>query len=776
MSRYRVQIWLVGLGCLIMYSALWAAPKGRGPKARGEALEPPAARKGAAAQKVGQGSASAPKPESAQPDRAAGLLAPPKPSGKVVAVTLRGDPATWAKALDSALDGLSAKDLLIVRMRSLGGRLQASRAASKKLAGAACRTLVFADGPVLGTSLLVALSAEVLVMAPDARIGGADPAQFQAGSLSSAERGKLLSDLRSLAEKHHKPFGPMSAMVDAKAKLDLDQKPLSVSARGGVKGADEGEFLCLGAKAARELGLADAIASSLDEIRGLVGVADRDMVLDGKIYGPLLHEQAAWGRLSRPKPVDPVKLVAGATKVYVVPIHGTIDLGLAPFVKRVLKGLGPHDVVILDIDTFGGRVDAAVKIRDALLSTKAKTIAFVNRRAISAGALISLACDLIVMTPGASMGAATPVQISGGKMKPTDEKVVSYMRKEMKSTAEAKGRRGDIAEAMVDREAEVTDVPDVFLKKISGLRKGKLLTMTTEEALKLGMADLQAADLADLRRQIGIQDVAMLRPKVNWAEKVSRFLTGPIVAGLLLTIGMLGLLIELYTPGIGVAGILGLICLVLFFFGHMIADLAGWGHVLLFMAGVVLLGLEIFVIPGFGIAGISGLTLILVSLVLALSGMHSVPFRVAWSLGYMSRALAMVFGSIAFTAVLGFLAIKYMPRSRLFSPMFLQTESARLKGGTGRGAGSPGPGGSGRSDSLAGELPERGARGLALTVLRPAGKVRFSGKTFSAVAEGDLVTKGTEVEVVRHQAGRVVVRPLVGDHQGSDQREDEKEV
>ncbi len=690
------------------------------------------------------------------------LLAPPTPKGKVVAVSLRGDPASWPQQLKGALDGLGRDDLLMVRMRSLGGALRPVLEASSLLENAPCRTLAFLDGPVLGTSMLVAVSVEALVMAPSARIGASDATQFQAGSLTGREKKQLLDALEAVARRRKRPFDLLAAAVDRTRSLDLDAKPLSVGARGQVQGADKGEFLSLGAKAARELGLAEALASTLDEIRRLVGVADRDMLFDGKIYGPLDRRGLSGGRIPRAKPVDPVSLVAGASKVYLVPIHGTIDLGLAPFVKRVLDSVGPKDVVVLDLDTFGGRVDAAVKIRDALLSTKAKTIAFVDRRAISAGALISLACDLIVMTPGASMGAATPVQISGGKMKPTDEKVVSYMRKEMKSTAEAKGRRGDIAEAMVDRSVEVEDLPVRIKDKISGLRKGKLLTMTTDEALTLGMADFEAVDFHDLLKQLRLEGLSVVRPKVNWAEKVARFFTDPIVSGLLLTIGMLGLLIELYTPGFGVAGILGLLCLVLFFFGHMIADLAGWGHVILFAVGLVLLGLEIFVIPGFGIAGISGILLILISLVLALSGLHSLPFRVAWNLGYLTRALALVFGSIAVTALLGYAAIRAMPKSKLLSPMFLK----------------PQPVGTAEETDLAPEalharastdLPSPGAKGRAVTLLRPAGKVRFGRRTYSAMAEGDYVEKGKDVEVVRHEAGRLVVRSLaMGGHGDKD--------
>jgi membrane-bound serine protease (ClpP class) len=163
-------------------------------------------------------------------------------------------------------------------------------------------------------------------------------------------------------------------------------------------------------------------------------------------------------------------------KLIEIPIEGTIDLGLAAFVERSVAQATTNDVIVLKIKTFGGRVDAAVRIRDVLLEANAPTVAFIDHRAISAGALITLACDTILVSPGASIGAATPVE-SGpqGQMQPTAEKVISYMRAEMRATAEAKGRRTDIAEAMVD--------PDI---EIAGLNpKGKLLTLTGEQAIKL---------------------------------------------------------------------------------------------------------------------------------------------------------------------------------------------------------------------------------------------------------------------------------------------------
>ena len=290
-------------------------------------------------------------------------------------------------------------------------------------------------------------------------------------------------------------------------------------------------------------------------------------------------------------------------RVVVIPVEGTIDLGLAPFSRRIVEEAGrAGDVaaIVLDINTFGGRVDAAVQIRDALLSSEVPTVAFVNRRAISAGALISLACDVIAVTGGATMGAATPVAISGGKAQPVEEKVVSYMRKEMRATAEAKGRDGDIAEAMVDAQVEVPGISD----------KGKLLTLTTREGLEHGVFDLEVERVEALLDATNLTGATVDKARVNWAERVARLLTDPVVSGMLMTFGFLGILIELYTAGFGIAGIVGVVCLCLFFLGHVVADLAGWEELLLFSVGLLLIGLEAFGVGGgLGILAITGAAL-----------------------------------------------------------------------------------------------------------------------------------------------------------------------
>ncbi len=300
--------------------------------------------------------------------------------------------------------------------------------------------------------------------------------------------------------------------------------------------------------------------------------------------------------------------------VYIVPIEGAIDLGLALFVQRVLNDATEIGAaaVVLEINTFGGRVDAAVQIRDALLNAQVRTVAFVNKRAISAGALIALASQDLVMAAGGTIGAATPVQLGqpGAAPAPVGEKTVSYVRKEFRATAEARKRPPLLAEAMVD--------PDVAIAGV--IPKGKLLTLTTDEALRHKLADFRADSVESALAMLSIRGAELRRVSPNWAERFVRFLTDPVVSSLLMTVGMLGVFVGVRTGGFGVAMGIGLASLSLFFWGHWLVQLAGWEELLLAGVGLVLLALEIIVLPGFGIAGMLGIVALLAGLVLSLVG------------------------------------------------------------------------------------------------------------------------------------------------------------
>jgi membrane-bound serine protease (ClpP class) len=429
----------------------------------------------------------------------------------------------------------------------------------------------------------------------------------------------------------------------------------------------------------------------------------------------------------------------GARGVVRVPIDGTIDLGLAALLKRVFEKHGDAGVIVLDINTLGGRVDAAIQMRDALLASKAKTVAYVHPRAISAGALIALACDVIVVAPGGSIGAATPVQLGSDGAEPVSEKMVSYFRTEMRTTAEAKGRRGDIAEAMVDASVEIPGLDPA----------GKLLTMDTDSALEFGIADARASDLSEALAALGLAGVTPIAVQENWAEKLVRFVTDPVVSGFLMSIGTLGLMIELYAPGLSLPGAIGVLCLSLFFGGHLIVNLAGLEELILLALGVSLLALEVFVIPGFGAAGISGILCIMASLVLTTIGL---PLGVLLQTGAWVEPLTRVAVALGVTVLLMIVALRFLPRTRAMSGLVLS--SALASNVTPEGP---------SSFVSADETRFRGQEGVAESDLRPVGVARIGDARVDVISEGGYVRAGTRVRVLEVEGARIVVRALAED-------------
>lgn len=418
--------------------------------------------------------------------------------------------------------------------------------------------------------------------------------------------------------------------------------------------------------------------------------------------------------------------------VYVAPIEGMIDLGLAPFVQRVLDEATQAGAaaVILDINTFGGRVDAAVQIRDALLNARIRTVAFVNKRAISAGALISLAAENIVMSGGGTLGAAAPVLggAPGAEPPAVSEKTVSYVRKEFRATAESRKRPPLIAEAMVDADVAIPGIVD----------KGKLLTLTTEEALHHKVVDFRADTLESALEKLGLGGAQVRRAAPNWAENVVRFLTHPVVSSLLITIAMLGILIEIRTPGFGVPGGLGITSLALFFWGHWLVQLAGWEEMLLAGAGLLLLALEVLVIPGFGVAGVLGIVAIIGGLVLSMIGPGDTP-------RFMLEATGRVVVSLLAALVASLLLLRWIPRLPFGRRLILE-----------RGLSSS----QGYASAPEGDARLLGKQGRASTVLRPAGIAEIDGQRVDVVSEGELVDAGQLIEVTRVDGNRIVVRQV----------------
>ncbi len=421
-----------------------------------------------------------------------------------------------------------------------------------------------------------------------------------------------------------------------------------------------------------------------------------------------------------------INLFAGNGKIYVCSIEDDIDLGLAPYVKRVIADAenAKAKAVVFKINTFGGRVDAATQIKDAILNCKLPTIAFIDKRAISAGALISLSCEKIVMVPGASIGASTVVDQEGKKQA---EKYQSYMRSEMRATAERNNRNPKIAEGMVDERIVIEGLTD----------STKLITLTSAEALKWGIADTIISDMRSAFKALGYSNFELIEHNSNWAEDFVRFLNNPIISSLLIMIGIFGLFTEIKTPGWGVPGTAGLIALGLFFGTKYILELASMIEVLLFIAGVALLIIEIFVIPGFGFTGVIGIVCIVVSLFLGL--LSDFPLL---ETGDINIAILQL-GAAFFTALaLIALSWKYLPQTKAFHTLVLDAAIEENSGYT---------------SSKASYSELSGKAGRAFTDLRPSGTVIIDDEKIDVVTDGEFISRGEQVKVLKVEGSKIVV-------------------
>lgn len=405
-------------------------------------------------------------------------------------------------------------------------------------------------------------------------------------------------------------------------------------------------------------------------------------------------------------------------------VHGTIENGLAPYLARGVREANTAGAaaIYLDLDTPGGRVDAAERIADAVRASKIPVYAFVNPRAYSAGALIALSTDGIYMRPGAVLGAATPVDGEGTKL---PEKYVSAMRGEFRALAEEAGLDPRIAEAMVD---ESLGVPGLA-------QRGQLVTLSTAEALRVGYAKAQVSNETELLAAVGLAGATVNTIEINWAELVVRFLTNPVVSPLLLSLGILALLAELKAGTHGVGLLVGMSSLGLFFGSSMVLGLAGMEEVILLALGTVAIMVEVFLLPGFGVAGVLGALLIGAAVVLAMLGNFPTG-------GDVVQALLVLGASVTITIAVAYAWLRHLPNSRRFAGL-VHRESVQA------------------AEGYVSALPRPdmvGKSGMALTDLRPAGVASVDGERIDVVTEGEYIGSGSRIEVVRAEGYRHVVR------------------
>ncbi len=402
---------------------------------------------------------------------------------------------------------------------------------------------------------------------------------------------------------------------------------------------------------------------------------------------------------------------ATAAQIYYLSASGTVDNTMYRYLSRGIAAAEEAGAaaVLIEVDTFGGLVDSAVNIRDAILESKVPVITFVRQRAWSAGALISLAGNKLIMAPGASIGAA--------ETRPNEEKYISAFRKEFQATAEIRGRNPEVAAAMVDADITIPGIAEA----------GKLLTLTATEAVELQIADSIAGTREAAIHAAGYE--GKLTPiSKTFSDNVLGWITHPLVSGLLLAIGFTGLALEVFTAGWGGFGSMGLIALGLFFAGHVYSGSASLNLVLLFAVGIILLFIEIFVLPGFGITGIGGLALILLSIFLAFDNF--------------SAGLAAISISLLVSTILILYGLKKLPRSKLWSKLSLGTSLSSEQGYLPR---------QDRSDLI-------GQIGKTITTLRPSGTAEINGERVDVVSEGIWIDPDRPIIVTKVEGPRIVVR------------------
>jgi membrane-bound serine protease (ClpP class) len=425
---------------------------------------------------------------------------------------------------------------------------------------------------------------------------------------------------------------------------------------------------------------------------------------------------------------EPVK------KIFIMEIRDEIDPSMSRYVGLALNEAAKihADIVVVDMNTYGGGLIEADSIRKRFLDFKKPVYVFINKNAASAGALISIACDSIYMEPGSSIGASTAVDGSGT---PASEKVQSYTRSLMRSTAQATGRDPRIAEAMVG----ISKMDDDTLYKA-----GSVLTFSTEEAIKNHFCEAKVNSIDEIMKRNNITSYEKIYYKISFIEKAIAFFLNPFIRAILILIILGGIYFELQAPGLGLPIIAAISAALLYFIPSYMNGLAQYWEILLFIIGIVLLALEIFVIPGFGVAGISGILLCFASLVLVMVNNDFFDFSMVSGESLMQAFTIALIGITGSLLLLMFGASK-MVDSKYFRKITLQTKLDHKHGYT----------------SNFNKESTTGKTGIAHTILRPSGKVLIGETIYDAYTGGDYVERGSEIVVVDDSATSLKVKKKV---------------
>ena len=420
--------------------------------------------------------------------------------------------------------------------------------------------------------------------------------------------------------------------------------------------------------------------------------------------------------------------------VYIFEIKGDIDPRMNRRVKLALEEAGQKeaDMVIIHMDTYGGAVNDADDIRTMILESKVPTHVFIDKDAASAGALIAIASDSIYMAPGASIGAATVVV--GGTGEAAPDKYQSYMRSIMRSTAEAKGRDPKIAEAMVDETLVIEGVTEA----------GSVITFSVTEAIRHGFCEAQVGSIEEIIQLQGFSDYEIIRHEMSTVEQVIAFFLNPVVSGFLILIIFAGIYFELQTPGVGFPILASIVAIILYFTPYYLNGLAANWEMIAFAVGVILILIEVFVIPGFGIFGILGITLVLLGLTLGMVPNEFFDFTFVPSGDLFMALVTVVLAAIVAVSLIFALAPK-INQWQMFSRFSLADTQQRDAGYT--------------SSVYKNHL--LGREGIAHTRLMPSGKILIDDEIYDAYSRGEFIDKGEKVRVISTEGTSLRVKKTV---------------
>ena len=413
---------------------------------------------------------------------------------------------------------------------------------------------------------------------------------------------------------------------------------------------------------------------------------------------------------------------------------GKIDDNIDPRTNRYTKLLleeaskSEYDIVVIEMDTYGGAVNDADDIRTRILDFNKPIYVWINKDAASAGALISIACDSIYMSSGASIGAATVVTGDGAQ---APDKYQSYMRSIMRSTAEAKGRDPKIAEAMVDEDISVDSVS----------MEGKVITFSTKEAIKYGFCDAELNSVDEILVRQGIENYDITEFELGSAEGIISFFLNPIVSSILILLILGGLYFELQTPGIGFPIMASVTALILYLVPYYLNGVAENWEIVLFFVGIILIAIEVFIIPGFGVFGVFGLFTSIGSLILIMLNNDFFDFTFVLSKDLVSSSLSVLISIFGFLLLVLFGGVK-ITDTKAFKKIALEETQESSKGFISKKY----------SDELI------GVKGKSFSVLRPSGKIIINEKIYDASTNGEFIEKNKNVEVISNEGSSLKVK------------------